>query len=341
MPPCGFRSQLAYSNFVWKSAKFVGIHTRMHIPWQDCEVFIAVAEFGSFSAAARRLRLTQPTVSRRIAALEEDLGRALFRRDSDGAHLTPDGARLLEPAQQMARWAAEMQRAASGWEEAPTGVVRIAAPPGVAFEVLVQLASLAADRLPEVRLDVVSGVEHIDLTRGEAELAIRSREPTQAELVVLASFRTQVGVFVAPSLAQRLPPGVVDASSLPWVTWAYPMEHVTPRPELEAALDPFTIAFASNDFLVQRRAVEAGLGAMVLARIDNPATPWGPLVEVPTNLELPASDVMHLACARSMRHVPRVAAVVDLIIEQLGNVEGLALELPSAVQLADCPDDGG
>ena len=74
----------------------------MDIPWDDLQVFLAVAEERSMSAAAKRIRMGQPTVSRRVAALEHRLGYALFRRSVEGVHLTSAGERLLAPARRMA-----------------------------------------------------------------------------------------------------------------------------------------------------------------------------------------------------------------------------------------------
>ncbi len=300
----------------------------MDIPWQDCEILVAVAQTGSFSAAARRLNLTQPTVSRRIAALEETVERALFRRDSDGAHLTLEGEKLLPAAEQMARWAEELNKTSSAWADIPHGVVCCATPPGIGFELIVPLAKIVAKKLKGVRVDLITGIDHIDLTRGEADLAIRTRIPTQPELLVLASFEVKIGVFVSKALHKSLPKGIVPAASLPWVTWGYPMEHVIPRPQLEAALEPFKIGFASNDYLAQRRAVEEGLGAFILPKIEHRFLPWKKLVEVETDLTLPPSDKFHLVCAKTMRHSPRVRAVVDLIIEELGGAEGVTLSVP-------------
>lgn len=295
----------------------------MHIPWQQAEIFIAVAETGSFSGAARLLRLTQPTVSRRVALLEQELGRPLFRRDSDGAHLTVEGEKLLPAAQQMARWASEMGHLASAWEDAPEGVVRCAVPPGIAFELMLGVARRARERYPGIRLELLAGIEHIDLTRGDAELSIRTRYPTQPELVVLRGYSSPIGVLCSPEFASGLPPGPVDPSDLPWITWSYPLEHVEPRPYLESVLDPFRIALASNDYLVQRRAVDESLGVFVGSEAAFDARAWGPLVRVDTRLALPAEASMYLVCARTMRHVPRVRAVCDLIDEIARQVEGL------------------
>lgn len=85
----------------------------MNIPWDDVQLFLAIAETGSLSAASRQLRLGQPTVSRRLALLEHQLGYQLFRREVAGARLTSAGEKLLLPARRMAEWAGEISRAAT------------------------------------------------------------------------------------------------------------------------------------------------------------------------------------------------------------------------------------
>src|SRR5690606_5110814 len=108
----------------------------MHIPWDEVQLFLAVAESRSLTAAARRLRITQPTARRRLAQLESVLGERLFVRSVEGVTPTPFAERMLEPARRMAEWAGEVDRAAARAESSPRGAVRITAPPGVAFEVL-------------------------------------------------------------------------------------------------------------------------------------------------------------------------------------------------------------
>ncbi len=101
------------------------------------------------------------------------------------------------------------------------------------------------------------------------------------------------------------------------------LEHVEPRPTLEALLDPFVIGFASSDYLAQRRAVELGLGAMILAESEGTADPWRPLVKIETRLPLPARGEMHVVCARSMRYVARVRVVAEAITERPSEIPGI------------------
>jgi DNA-binding transcriptional LysR family regulator len=306
----------------------------MHITWEDAQTFLAIAEERSFSAGARRLKVGQPAVSRRVAHLEERMGCQLFSRGKQGAELTDAGARLLPAAQQMARWATEFERLAQGAEENPAGSVRVAAPPGIAVDVLAPLAAIAKERLPDIRLEVLASVEHVDLSRGTADLAIRTRAPNEPELTTLISATTEIGVLASRAYVERLtnrldvaghvgPPGLAD---LDWVTWAFPFEHVEPRPMLERAIADFEPSFASDNFLVLRAAVAAGLGAMILDRRplsgSEAGANAGDLVEIDLGFELPKSE-FHLVCAKSMRYVPRVRAIAELMIEELGRVQAL------------------
>ncbi len=297
------------------------MHTQ---PWADLELFLAVAESGSFSSAARRLRITQPTVSRRVQALEAALGLPLFRRDADGAHLTAAGERLLPSAQQMARWANELGRSAATVSNEPEGVVRIATAPGFAHDFLVPFARDLRRRLPDVRLELLSGIDTIDLSRGHAEIAVRSRAPTQPDLACVARVAVRLGVFASKRYARKLVPPLAPAD-IDWVTWSAPLEHLTPRPELEDLIPGFRPAFASNDFVVQHRAVAEGLGAMILPATRHPDEPYPPLVELPVELPLPRGELF-VVCAKAMRAVPRVESVLEFLCERLESVEGVELE---------------
>ncbi len=298
----------------------------MNTSWEDAQTFLAVAEKRSFSAAAGFLGVGQPTISRRVADLESRLGCQLFTRGKQGAELTDAGARLLPAAEQMARWAGEFGRLAQGAEENPAGTVRIAAPPGLAVEVLAPLAAIARERIPEIRLEVLASVDYIDLSRGGADLAIRTRETHEPELATIYSATLEIGVFATAKYRARLverllakgePEATFRIEDLDWITWSFPYEQVAPRPMLERVIPDFAPAFASDNYLVLKGALAAGLGVMVLEKQSTTQTPAdSDLVEIDLGFSLPPSQY-YLICAKSMRYVPRVRAVADLLIEQL------------------------
>jgi DNA-binding transcriptional LysR family regulator len=284
--------------------------------WNDVALFLAVADTGSLTAAAAKLRITQPTASRRLLALEASIGEALFVRDVSGAHLTSFGERMLEPSRRMAEWAGEAERVAQRAQTAPRGVVRLTAAPGLAFDFVAPFAAWARAKLPEIRLEVVSTVQYLDLGRREADLALRFSAPKQRDVVSVASVRFDVRAFGSASYAASLPkkPSLADVE---WIAWAPPLDHLSPNPELAALVPGFRPSFASDDFLVQFRAAQAGLGAIFLADVRHRFSSEDGLVELPLPLP-PQKGELHLACARSALDVPRVRAVADLLVREIG-----------------------
>jgi DNA-binding transcriptional LysR family regulator len=291
----------------------------MDIPWEGVKLFLAVAETGSVTAAARRLRLGQPTVSRRLAELERLVGETLFRRSVSGAALTAAGERLLAPARHMAEWAGEVGRTAESAGAAPQGLVRVTAPPFVAFDFLAPFAGWLARVHPGLRLEVLAGVHYLDLARGEADLALRARAPKQPELTAVHTLEIENAVHVAPSLAKRLPrrPKLTE---LPWITWAPPYEELPPNPQLAELAPGHVPAFTSDHILVHLAAAEAGVGAMVLPRIRHRFSRRA-LVPLAVDLGPYARGVMHLVAARSALEIPRVRLVADLLVAELKRVE--------------------
>ncbi|MFT4821434.1 MAG: DNA-binding transcriptional LysR family regulator [Candidatus Azotimanducaceae bacterium] len=283
------------------------------ISWEDAQTFLAVVESGSFSAAARVLDLGQPTISRRIKNLEQRLSQQLFVRGKHGATRTTAADRLLPAAEQMAKWAAEFDHATRGAEDLVAGIVKIAAPPGVAVEQLAPLAAALAAQLPDIQLEILSSVDHVDLTRGTADIAIRTQFPNEPELIALHEFQSQPAVYGAPAYVAKLKVPC-DWQDLDWVTWAGKYRDIAPRPMLQKLIPQFQPILASDDYLVQKAAVKAGIGVMI-------CSPSGPfdtdaLMAVDIGVTLPISP-FYIVCARSMQHVPRVKRVVELMVENL------------------------
>jgi DNA-binding transcriptional LysR family regulator len=287
----------------------------MHVSWDDFRLFLAVAESGSLTAAAKRLRITQPTASRRLLELEGALGEPLFVRGALGATLTAYGERLLAPARRMAEWAGEAERVAERAQTAPEGAVRITAPPGIAFDYLAPFAGWLKTKLPGIRLEVVASVQYLDLGRREADLALRMQPPTQRDLVSLAGVEFDVLPYASKAYAAKLPkaPRLED---LDFIAWAPPLDHLSPNTVLAKLIPDFRPSFASDDFVVQLRAATAGLGVMFLGRMRHRFSRESGLVPIHLPLPLPKGS-LHLVCAKSALDIPRVRAVADLLAEDI------------------------
>lgn len=291
----------------------------MDISWDDARLFLAIAEAGSVSAAAKRLKLTQPTASRRLSSLERSLGEPVFIRSVAGVRPTAFGQRLVEPARRMAEWSAELQRTAERAETAIEGLVRITAPPGLAFEVGVPFAAELHAEMPRVRIELVSTVRNVDLARREADLALRFQSVGQRDLAVLHSIDVDVVPFAAPSIARSLPKHAA-VKDVPWIGWAPPLDEVPPSPQLARLLGGTPYAFTADDYLVQMRAAELGLGAILLARMRHRFR-TSPLVELKLTGMPPLRASFHLVAAKSALDVPRVRAVADRLERELKRIE--------------------
>jgi DNA-binding transcriptional LysR family regulator len=283
------------------------------LSWEDTQTFLAVIEHSSFSAAARSLGVGQPTISRRIKNLEQALSEQLFIRGKYGAEPT-DSARHLKPAaEQMAKWAAEFGRLALSGENEVSGLVKIAAPPGAAVEQLAPFASILKLKESGIRLEVLSSVDQVDLTRGFADIAIRTQPPNEPELFCLHEVIVEQGIYAAKQYAAKLQQPCSWAD-LDWITWSGQYRHVPPRPMLEKIIPDFTPVFSSDDYLVQKAAVAAGVGAMILGK------PMGfeqsELVQIDIGIDLPARK-FYIVCAKSMRQVPRVNVVAKHLVGAL------------------------
>ena len=144
------------------------------LDWNDLRYFVAVADQGSTLKAGRMLRVSQTTVARRIAALEESAGLTLFERRSAGYALTPDGQSLLGYARQVAGAATQFETAAASRERDLSGTVRLTTQEIFAITLLSPMIKELHDKHPEILLEVDTAQDLLDLGEGQADIALRS-----------------------------------------------------------------------------------------------------------------------------------------------------------------------
>lgn len=154
-----------------------------NLDWNQLKAFLETAETGSLSAAARKLGLTQPTLSRQVAAIEQSMGVTLFERVGKSMALTPTGLDLLEHARAMGAAAEALSLAATGSSQAVRGVVTVSATDVVASVLLPPLVKKLHDQEPGIAIDVIPSNALSDLLRREADIAIRHVKPDQPELI--------------------------------------------------------------------------------------------------------------------------------------------------------------
>ena len=153
------------------------------LDWNQLRAFLETADTGSLSAAARKLGLTQPTLSRQVAAIEQSMGVTLFERVGKTMALTPTGLDLLEHARAMGSAAEALSLAATGRSQALGGVVSVSASDMVAACLLPPLVRRLREREPGIAIEVIATNALSDLQRREADIAIRHVKPEQPDLI--------------------------------------------------------------------------------------------------------------------------------------------------------------
>lgn len=151
--------------------------------WNHIRAFLTTAETGSLSAAARMLGQTQPTLSRQIAALEEDLGVMLFERVGRSLQITSAGIELLDHTRTMGAAANRIALTASGQAQSIEGKVTITASEVMSAYILPDLLRELRTQAPRLCIDVIASNDIRDLMRREADIAIRHVRPDQPDLI--------------------------------------------------------------------------------------------------------------------------------------------------------------
>lgn len=179
--------------------------------WEDVRAFVAVHEAGSFAAAGRVLDVDATTVARRLGSLEADLGTPVLTRTPDGLVATPTGQGLLLHGERMAHIAQLAERDARGEAARLEGRVRLAVNDELATAFLVKELACFHEQHPRIELDLVSSTGFADLSRGEADIAIRFGRPDggipgvsgQGDLRAQRIGSTEVSVFVSEAYLER------------------------------------------------------------------------------------------------------------------------------------------
>ncbi len=181
----------------WKSVRF---------DWNCARAFLVTAEEGSFSAAARALEASQPTIGRQVTALEEELGVTLFERIGNNLELTAAGVDLLEHMRAMGHAATRISLAATGKSEALEGTVSITSSELIAAYILPPILAKLRVAHPGIELEIVASNAARDLQRREADIAIRNFMPTQPELVARKLTERCARLYASPSYLKQLGP---------------------------------------------------------------------------------------------------------------------------------------
>jgi DNA-binding transcriptional LysR family regulator len=290
----------------------------MAFEWDDARYFLAVHRTGSLTAAGRQLGVNQSTVSRRLRALEEALGGTrLFVQTQDGYFLSPTGERLLARAARIEDEALALEREATGQEVSLSGPVRITGADAFSARVLAPLLADFHGSFPGIDIELIADTRTLNLTKREADLAVRTVRPREPSLVVRRICGLTSAVYASKAYGAVDPD---DLASHPFLglddaNWAESLW-------LAETLPTARVLFKSNSTEAQLAATRKGMGLGII-----PCYVGDPDPDLVRILPPVVSRDLWLVLHRDLQHSARIRAVADFLFERIaaraGEFEGV------------------
>ncbi len=296
--------------------------------WSDLRLFLAIARAGSLGGAARklthvsnrnltgaaaplRLGVTQPTMGRRLRALESALGHKLFQRTKVGFVLTDEGTAVLQHAERIEAEAHAIERQLAGRAQHLEGTLRITASDWFATHVLTPVLSEFAVTHPYVTVELLAGSSFISLSRRDADLAFRIRPFDEPDVISRKLVHVHYGVYTQTDTAQ---PKAGDGAGTALIALDAGFTGVPDDSWLQTILPNARVVFRSNSRDVQAKMCALGVGISVLPASLGDAVLGLERLHFAT--EPPGRDTW-LGYHRDLQRLPRLRALVDLVVARL------------------------
>ena len=284
--------------------------------WTLLRSFLAVAETGSLSSAARMLGQSQPTLGRHIRLLEAQLDLTLFRRVTRGLEPSDAALPLIEVAREMAQQAARLTRLAEGRQEGLKGTVRITASHVLSLSVLPPILSRLRLAEPEIQIELVPSDTSENLLFREADIALRMYRPEQLDIIARHVTDLPLGLYATPGyLARRgAPASIDDLLKLDFVGYDRDDRMIRLMREMNFTVTRDFFPVRCDDQTVHWELVCAGCGIGGTQRSIGDPDPR--VQRVMPDLPLPALPLW-LAAPSALRTNPRIRRVWDFLAEAL------------------------
>ena len=268
--------------------------------WGDLRIFLAIARTGTLGAAARVTGQTQPTMGRRLRALEASLGQILFQRTPDGFVLSDAGAVVLNHAERMEEEALGIARQMGGEGEGLSGLLRLSASEWFGVTVLSPVLAAFSRSHPQVTLELITDTRLFNLSRREADLVFRIRPFDEPDVVQRRLMTMQYAAYAAPETDVKTAGLILMDTAfdgLPDVTW------------LQTRLPDAAVTFRSNNREAQARMCRLGAGIAVLPCLL--ADTMSGIVRLDMG-DAPARDV-YMGYHRDLAKSPRLRALITTV----------------------------
>lgn len=281
--------------------------------WSDLRIFLAIARAGTLGAAARSSGQSQPTMGRRLRALETAVGHTLFQRTGDGFVLTDEGSALLAHAERIEEEVLTAQRQLDGHDRQLGGTLRISSSDWFGIHLLAPVFAEFAKLQPRVVIELLTDHRLFSLPRREADLAFRITPFREAEVISRRLMHIEYGVYLKSGIK---PPRAGDGAGTPLITMDTAFGGVPDAVWLQRVLPNAHVVSRSNNRDVQAGMCGLGAGVAVLPR------PLGDSIAGVKRIDLgeqPPGRNTYVGYHRDLKRQARLRALLDLVIERLAN----------------------
>lgn len=287
-----------------------------NLDWSLVQTFVAVADCGSLSEAARKLGISQPTAGRQVKQVEDALEVTLFHRQARGLALTDTGAALLPHARAMAEGMHALRLAAAGRTETLSGPVRITASVFTAHHHLPPILAKLRQEEPDITIDLVANDRSENLLYREADIAVRMYRSEQLDIVTRHLGELELGLFASRDYLERT--GMPESFAEVWTRdlVGYDQSDLMLRGMREFGLDAQRDWFATrcDHHAVYWELVRAGCGIGIAQTCMGQSDPR--MVQLFPDVPLPTLPIW-LAAHEAVRTTPRIRRVWDALAEGL------------------------
>jgi DNA-binding transcriptional LysR family regulator len=286
--------------------------------WNRARAFLVTAEEGSFSAAARALGTTQPTVGRQVTALEEELDVVVFERVGRGLELTPTGLELVEHVRTMADAALRFSRVAAGQSLSLDGPISISAGEVIAAHLLPPIIGEIRKAHPGIEIEIIATNQVSDLGRREADIAVRNFRPSEPDLVARKLREADGFLYATPdylhSIGDPTTPAELSRAEFMGFDKSDAFVNMLNAIGFDVTLRNFPWVSANQHVQWSLVTQGSGIGAMMAEVGDADARVVRVLPEL---VRIPVP--MWLTSHREVRTSRRVRVVFDMLAEALGD----------------------
>ena len=281
--------------------------------WDDLRFFLAVARGGSLSGAARLLGVNHSTVSRRLAAFEDQLDVRLFERSANGYEPTSTGRQLLDSAERMEEELAALDRRLLGQDTRLSGSLRIATADLGAPFLTRSLVAFAREH-PGIDLEVVADDAYANLTRREADVAFRASNAPPEHLVGRRLASIAMAAYASPAYLEGRSHAPDDLAAHDWIGWDESRRDVPTSRWLRRHHPDVRVRFRVNSPAFMLEAARAGQGVAFLACFRGDVEPGLRRVHPP----IPEFDVgLWILTHEDLRSTARVRSFMDFMAEEV------------------------